>query len=479
MGRSVGRAAWLVVMVGTLGLAACKPPPPPPPPPKSGERPPAALAAEAGREREALAAAVEAYVYGYPLVSSELARRAATNVERPQGWQAPMGQLARPHAADLAGEPGRGTDPDTLGFGAWLDVTSEPWVLSLPDAKGRFLSLVLRSAWQQQLDLSTAHGAKGRAVRIAVTGPGWSGKLPAGVREVRSPTPLVHLEGRVLAAGGPNELREAQAWVDKLSLLPLSANPKKYQPALGRPDASLDTARPVRDQVHALDAVIYFKLLATLLKTNQPAPGEDDLLPVLARIGLVPGKDYDPSGLDASVIKALAGVPKVAQEKILAAAVPAAPVNGWSLPGVGAPLPGPLGRAAVVAAGVDRALEGVVLTAAVDGAGKPLDGATRRALRFTRGKGPPADALWTLAVIEPAGKKASHVQLTSRAKFTYGRDGSLELLLQPDLPKGREANWLQVPAGPYLLVLRLHAPREKAPSVLDGSWKPPPVGKPH
>jgi hypothetical protein len=479
MGRSVCRAAWLLVVVVTLGLAACKAPPPPPPPPKTGERPPAAIAAEAEREREALAAAVEAYVYGYPLVSSELARRAATNVERPLGWQAPLGQLARPHAADLVGEAGRGADPDTLAFGAWLDLTTEPWVLSLPDTKGRFQTLVLRSAWQQSLDLSPARGSKGRAVRIAVTGPGWSGKLPAGVREVRSPTALVHLEGRVLAAGGPNELREAQAWIEKLSLLPLSANPKKYQSALGHPDASLDATRPVRERVHALDAVIYFKLLATLLKSNPPAPGDADLLPVLARIGLVPGKDYDPSGLDASVINALGGVPKVAQEKIMAAAAPAAPVNGWSLPGVGAPLPGALGRAAVVAAGVDRALDGVVLTAAVDGAGKPLDGATRRALRFTRGKGPPADALWTLSVVEPAGGKANHAQLTSRAKFTYGRDGSLELLLQPDLPKGREANWLQVPTGPYLLVLRLHAPREKAPSALDGSWKPPPVGKPH
>jgi hypothetical protein len=445
----------------------------------TGQRPPAAVAAEAEREREALASAVEAYVYGYPLVSSELARRAATNVERPQGWQAPMGQLARPHALDPSGAGGHGSDPDTLAFGAWLDVASEPWLLSISDSKGRFQSLAIRSAWQERLDLDPGRAAKGKAVRIAVTGPGWSGKLPAGVREVRSPTALVHVEGRVLAAGGPNDLREAQAWVDKLSLLPLSAHPKKYQPALGRPDASLDADRPVRDQVHALDAVIYFKLLATLLKANRPAPGDADLLPMLARIGLVPGKDYDPSGLDASVIKALAGVPKAAQEKILAAAAPAAPVNGWSVPGAAAPPPGPLGRAAVVAAGVDRAVEGVVLTAAVDGAGRPLDGTTRHALRFTRGKGPPAEALWTLGVAGASGSKAGRTSLTSRAKFTYGRDGSLELLLQPDAPKGREANWLQVPAGPYTLVLRLHGPREKAPSALDGSWKPPAIGKPH
>ncbi len=477
MVRSVGRVAWLVVVVASA-LVACKAPPPPPPPPMTGQRPPAAVAAEAEREREALAAAVEAYVYGYPLVSSELARRSATNVERPNGWQAPMGQLARPHALERSDAGGRDSDPDTLAFGAWLDVTAEPLLLSLPDTRGGFLALAIRSAWQERLYFPTARAGKGPAARLAVTGPGWSGKLPAGVREVRSPTALVHVEGRVLAAGGPTELREAQAWVDKLSLLPLSAHPKKYQPPLGRPDASLAADRPVRDQVHALDAVIYFKLLATLLKANRPAPGDAELLPVLARIGLVPGKDYDPSGLDASVIKALAGVPKAAQEKILAAAAPAAPVTGWWVPGAAAPPPGPLGRAGVVAAGVDRELEGVVLTAAVDGAGRPLDGTTQRALRFTRGKGPPAEALWTLSVAGAPGAKAGRATLTSRAKFTYGRDGSLELLLQPDPPKGREANWLQVPAGTYALVLRLHGPREKAPSALDGSWRPPAVGKP-
>jgi hypothetical protein len=466
-----------------LGLAACKPPPPPPPPPKTGERPPAAIAREAEREREALEAAVEAYVFGYPLITSELARRASTNVERPHDWQAPMGQLARPHGAGTPAAAAPRASFDLLQVQAWLDVGGEPWVLAVPDAKGHFHALAIRSAWQDVLDLSPAPGGKGRAGRIAVTGPGWSGKLPAGIRQVKSPTALVRLEGRVLAVGGPNDPRDAQAWLDKLSLLPLGANPKKFAPALGRPDASLDVARPVRDQVHALDAVVYFKLLATLLKSNPPAPADAALLPTLALIGLVPGKDYDPTGLDASVIKALAGVPKVAQEKILAAAAPPAPVNGWSVAGGGAPPGGTLGRAAAVAAGVDRTLDGLALTAQVDGSGKPLDGSMHRALRFTRGKGPPAEALWTLTAYDASGApvvgKQGRSQLTSKGKFQYGRDGSLELLLQADSPKGKESNWLQVPAGAYTLVLRLHGPREKAPSALDGSWKPPAVGKPH
>ncbi len=463
----------------TLTLAACKPPPPPPTPPKTGERPPAAVAREAEREKEALDAAVEAYVFGYPLVAAELARRVATNVERPAGRQAPMGQLV--HAPAAPAELAPRASLDEVAVEAWLDVGAEPWLLSLPDARGRFHVVTIRSAWNETLDSSGGKGGKGRAARVAVTSQAWSGKLPAGVRQVRSPTALVRIEGRALAAGTPADRAEAQGWLERITLLPLGAHPKKYQPPLGRPDASLDQKTPILEQVHALDAVVYFKLLATLLKANPPDAADAAVLPTLARIGLVPGRDFDPSGLDASVIKALAGVPRAAQERILAAAAPAAPVNGWTVAGVGTAAPGHLGRAARVAAGADRALDGVVLTAEVDGAGKPLDGQVRRALRFTRGKGPPAEVLWTLTAYDergaPLAAKAGRGQLTSRAKFHYGRDGSLELLLQADPPKGREPNWLQVPEGRYALVLRLFGPRERAPSALDGSWKPPAVGK--
>ncbi len=478
MGRSTRGLRWLSMAVA-LALAACKPPPPPP---QAGQRPPAAVAREAEREREALDAAVEAYVYGYPLVGAELARRVATNVDRPAGAQAPMDQLARPRGPPTPAERAPRGSLDTLSLEAWVDVGAEPWVLSLPDTRGRYHVVTFRSAWNQLLHMAGGPGAKGRPGRIAVTGPGWSGKLPAGVREVRSPTALVRIGGRVLAAGGSVDRGEAQAWVDRLTLLPLGANPKKYVAPPGRPDASLDVTTPIREQLQALDAVVYFKLLATLLKVNPPASDDATILPTLARIGLVPGKDYDPSGLDASVIKAMAGVPRLAHERITSAASPAAPVNGWAAAGVGAPAPGYLGRAAEVAAGADRALDGVVLTAEVDGGGKPLEGRVRRALRFNRGKGPPALALWTLSVYDERGVpflgKGGRNPLSSRGRFQYHRDGSLELLLQVDPPKGRESNWLQVPAGRYSLVLRLHGPRGRPPSALDGSWKPPAIGKP-
>jgi DNA sulfur modification protein DndE len=45
-------------------------------------------------EQEALEIGVEAYIYGYPLVTMEMTRRIMTNVTPPLAMKAPMGQFA-------------------------------------------------------------------------------------------------------------------------------------------------------------------------------------------------------------------------------------------------------------------------------------------------------------------------------------------------------------------------------------------------
>ena len=57
-------------------------------------------------------------------------------------------------------------------------------------------------------------------------------------------------------------------------------------------------------------------------------------------------------------------------------------------------------------------------------------------------------------------------------------DGSTDLYIQKDSPgKDRESNWLPAPAGDFVLMMRLYWPSEKNPSIINGSWKIPPVKK--
>ena len=55
----------------------------------------------------------------------------------------------------------------------------------------------------------------------------------------------------------------------------------------------------VREQVNELDAEDYFTLLAELMKTNPPAADDAPMVAKLAKIGIVPGQDFDAAKLDA------------------------------------------------------------------------------------------------------------------------------------------------------------------------------------
>src|SRR5690349_5165287 len=83
---------------------------------------------------QALDIGTEAYIYGYPLVTMEMTRRVMTNTARPVGTHAPMGQfrsLAR--YPDASFHEVTAPNADTLYSVAWLDVSKEPYILSIPD----------------------------------------------------------------------------------------------------------------------------------------------------------------------------------------------------------------------------------------------------------------------------------------------------------------------------------------------------------
>lgn len=57
-------------------------------------------------------------------------------------------------------------------------------------------------------------------------------------------------------------------------------------------------------------------------------------------------------------------------------------------------------------------------------------------------------------------------------------DGSTDLFIQHESPgKDLESNWLPAPADNFVLMMRMYWPSQKAPSIVDSSWSPPPVQK--
>ncbi len=79
-------------------------------------------------EPEAAQIGVEAYIYGYPLVTMEMTRRVLTDVTAPEAQKAPVGQFARLREYQTpANKEVTAPNADTLYTLAWLDVSKEPW----------------------------------------------------------------------------------------------------------------------------------------------------------------------------------------------------------------------------------------------------------------------------------------------------------------------------------------------------------------
>lgn len=450
--------------------------------------PPAAAAAPAAPSLspdEAAELGTEAYIYGYPLVTMEYTRRVLTNVEQPEGKAAPMGQLLRLRAYPTPDDK-QVTAPnaDTLYTMVWLDVSKEPWVLSLPEANDRYYLMPMLDGWtdvfQDPGKRTTGTGPQ----KYAITGPGWTGTLPDGVTEYKSPTSLVWILGRIYCTGTPEDYDAVHKMQDDISVVPLSSYGQTYTPPPGVVDTNIDMTTPVRSQVNALSAEDYFSLLARLLKDNPPTEADAPMVEKLTKIGIVPGQDFDINKFGPDVAKALQGVPKPAFDKIMAHYSDAGTLtNGWIFTTkAGVYGTDYLQRATITAIGLgcNRPQDAVYPTSLVDADGHPYAGTNHYVMHFDAGQLPPAEAFWSLTMYNSgfffAENALNRYTLSSRNQFTTNTDGSTDLYLQHESPgPDKEANWLPAPEGRFILMLRLYWPKENPPSIIDGTWTVPPV----
>jgi len=436
---------------------------------------------------QAVSDAMDVYIYGYPLVTMDMTRRQMTNVATPDASHAPMGQLVRMRtypAVDYHAVTA--PNADTLYTTAWLDVSNEPWVFSVPDMGDRYYLLPMLSGWTNVFQVPGKRTTGGKAVKYVIMGPNWSGTLPEGLTEYKSPTGLVWILGRIYCTGRPADYAAVHALQDKFSLVPLSSYGKPYTPVPRAVDASFDMKTAVRDQVDALSVDDYFNYLAKLMKTNPPAPEDAPMVEKMKAIGLTPGQDFDSSKLGAFDKEVIRTVPKLAQAKIMEYFKKAAePVNGWMYmtKNIGVYGTDYIQRALVTAVGLgaNRPQDAIYPTSQKDADGHEYDGTSKKyVMHFNRGDMPPVNGFWSITMYDKdyffVPNPLNRYTLSARNKFVTNPDGSVDLYLQADSPgKAQEANWLPAPKAQFIPMLRLYWPKETPPSIVDGTWKPPAI----
>jgi hypothetical protein len=349
----------------------------------------------------------------------------------------------------------------------------------------RYYMTPMLDGWTNVFQSPGTRTTGNRAQKYAITGPGWSGTLPKDVTEYKSPSGLVWILGRIYCTGAPEDYAKAHALRDKFSVVPLSSYSKSYTPPPAEVDASLDMKTPVVAQLQALSINDYFSYLAKLLKTNPPAAQDAPIVARMAKIGFVPGEDFDPRKLSTSDKEALNGVPKLGLMKMLGRVKEQQPFNGWLVFGssVGNWGTDYLLRAttAWLGPGWNLPADAVYPLSQKDANGNDYNGADHKyVLRFEKGQFPPVKGFWSVTMYDEnnflAANPLNRYTLSQRDRFVSNPDGSVDLYLQADSPgKAKEANWLPTPRAKFGVMLRLYWPTDTPPSIIDGTWKPPAI----
>jgi len=428
----------------------------------------------------AYALGVQAFVYGFPYIYNARLRH---------DWvTTPRNPDVVPYAAinhfwhartliDAGYRDGGCPNNDTLYSIAWVHVGHDPVILSHPAMADRYFSFELIGFSSDNFGYIGQRATGSRAGHFAITGPGWSGRLPGGVRRTdAAPTPWVLVIGRTLV-DGPADLERVRALQAQYRLTPL------------RQWGKLRARVPQRRDVYApgdpaADPLSPWKSLNAMLAENPPPAHHAVLLRQFARVGIGPGLDVDaqPDAVKRGLLRACA-VAMPLLRKQFAGGSWATRVNGWRYP---PPREGRfgddfLGRAAdqsLAGIAANDPAEAVYLPAFDDADGTPLAAGKRYELRFPPGMTPPVDSFWSLTgyTVRDLNLIPNRARRYSVGDRTPGLrrdpDGGLTIRLQPDSPgPSREPNWLPTSAGqPWFVILRLYRPRAE---VIGMQWRCP------
>lgn len=439
------------------------------------------IASHAMASNETREIGIQAYIYAYPMVIMEITRRVSTNVEAAKGVYAPMNQLAHLRAfPDHTFREVVRPNADTLYSVLWFDVSKEPLVLSVANTGGRYYMLPMLDMWTDVIATPGSRTTGTKAANFAIVGPNWEGALPNGVEPIRSTTSMGWLIGRT-QTNGIGDLENVHKIQDGYKVMPLSQWGKSYKaPAKSPVNSEWDMKTPPPVQVANMSAKTFFKLFAELLKDNPPHEIDWNMVELLKKINIVPGKDFNFSQLSKEKQTALEHAVSDAQ-KLIAQKQTGEFINGW---GIAREVMGNYGSSylqrayiALIGLGANVPEDAVYPMTKVDSDGNPYNGSHRYVLHFNKDELPPVRGFWSLSMYDeemyfvdnPIGRYA----IGDRDELQFNKDGSLDIYIQQASPgKDKESKWLPAPKGNFDLILRAYWPMLE---VLTGGWNPPAV----
>ena len=426
---------------------------------------------------------VQAYIYGFPWINMAQYRWLwVTQPPTPDNDHAyaPLNKFSHDTTlTDASWQAGGSPNNDTLYSTAWLNLTTEPVILSVP-AMDRYYTMEIAGFDSDNFAYVGTRATGTNAGNYLIAGPNWTNTCPANVTPLTpSRTPYVLIAGRTTVYD-EDDLTNVHAIQAQYRLTPLSC--------WGTTNVPPDDRNVWAPYSTNIDLAVWKTMNRAMTENPPNVPSQQGLVDYFAQIGVGPGQDVDRmDDVTKAGLRAAANDAWIMLTQYQTNPPSWFKTNGWLYP---PPYHGRAGqtndfmlRAAsqslqeIVGNDVQEAV--YLASVGLDANGLLLSGAYSYTMTFPSNGLPDVGAFWSLTMYGADNNFVSN-SINRYKVGTYptnllalNPDGTLTLYIQNAAPSAdKVSNWLPAPAGGFHVNLRLYLP---GTNIVNQAWGPPPI----
>lgn len=408
--------------------------------------------------------ATEAYIYGFPLVLMETAKR--NMLEQARG----VNDLPVNRIINCSSLPGSGfkhfikPDRDIYYSFAWLDLSGEAVIIEIPKMDKLYYNFILTDAWTNVFYSSMQ--SEEEYHKFIIAGPRWTGnRIKENLPIYFSHTNTALFFLRIRFADRPNISSEIAAIQKEIKIIPLRIYGKSNTNTAAT--AGTDNFKGFLETVLDMKIEDFFNLLNETMLQNPPLKQDAQIIDRVLDIGIAPGMLFETDNFSDEVLNEISKIPDNMRKFINASDLKSED-NGWVYYKSGTDYADDYYlRMRDCFESFDlKADKNISYAITVnDSNGIALNGANKYKLSFSKSSVPSKRTFWSISVYDKNGffiKNAiNRYTLGYRNKFNYNKDGSLDIYIQNKMPaEEHKNNWLPVPQKEFMLVFRAYKEKE-------------------
>lgn len=427
--------------------------------------------------------AVEAVIWGMPVVNFDLMFQAMTNTVGGD-WNQIVYWSGLLDWRNQTLTP----NPDVIYLMPFFNTKDGPVILEIPPADNGVFNGSIMNRWQAAIeDIGPGGVDKGKGGKYLVLPPGFDrAKVPAGYIPMPSDTHLGYaLIRSVLKSGSDADIAAAIAYSTRMKLYPLS------QAADPPQTAYRDARGTVFDSTIPSD-LRFFESLKRMIDAEPWLERDRAMIDPLKTIGIERGKPFDPDPEIRAILEDALREARAWIEQQCREMPPFYEGKHWFFPATEENIRSVQtfwhtedvyptdNRGTIYSLAFFSAMHigqsQYYLMAMADGDGQALEG--KGLYRLTVPSNVPVTQYWSMTVydhdthafirnVEREGRSSQSPGLVANA------DGSVDLLFGAAAPKGKEANWVPTdPNGRFEVLARFYGPKKP---LFDKSWRLPDI----